>query len=316
MQFYDAVNTMSILPSHVLGDTHGTALRTSSLARSPIGSGRFRFVKWAAGQSIELAADTVNYRGRPGLDRVIMTIARDFNAALARLLGGEADVLEQVASSSLSDISRNDDIVTSFTPGLDYFFLQFNLKGRKARTTAHPLFASRPLRRALTMALDRSSIVRNAYGPLASVSVGPTVRAFPTTDTDALQQLPFDRAAAIRTLDSLGWKVSDRDGVRVKGGRKLEFTLTVPSSSKSRATMAILIQEQLRQAGVKVNIENVDFAAFMDRETNRDFDAVLGGWQVEPSPGGIRQTWGTAGSRAKSGTNYGSYENPSFRRAS
>ena len=73
---YNAVNTMSILPRHALGDVKGVALRTSSLSRAPIGSGRFRFVKWNAGQSIELAADTSNYRDRPNLDRVILTVSR------------------------------------------------------------------------------------------------------------------------------------------------------------------------------------------------------------------------------------------------
>ena len=58
MQFYNAVNTMSILPRHVLGDVQGAALRASSLSQKPIGSGRFRFLRWNAGQSIELAADT------------------------------------------------------------------------------------------------------------------------------------------------------------------------------------------------------------------------------------------------------------------
>jgi peptide/nickel transport system substrate-binding protein len=72
------------------------------------------------------------------------------------------------------------------------------------------------------------------------------------------------------------------------------------------------MQDQLKSVGVKMNIEQLDFTAFIDRETRRDFDAVFGGWRVEPSPGGIRQTWGTAGSRAGSGTNYGSYENAAF----
>jgi peptide/nickel transport system substrate-binding protein len=311
MQFYDAVNAMSILPAHALKGLSGPALRTAPLARSPIGSGRFRFVSWNAGQSLELAADTANYRGRPGLDRVIMTISPDFSTALKRLLGGEADVLEQVPATSLAEVARDTSVRVTLTPGLSYNFVQFNLRDPRHRDRAHPLFGERELRRALTMALDRSSIVRNAFDSLASVAVGPTVRAYPTTNP-ALRQIPFAPDAARRTLDSLGWMDSDGDRIRDRNGTKLEFSLAVPASSKSRNTMAVVIQEQMRQLGVKMNIDLLDFPAFIDRETRRDFDAVFGGWSVEPSPGGIRQTWGSAGARSASGSNYGSYANPAF----
>ncbi|MEO5588792.1 MAG: peptide ABC transporter substrate-binding protein, partial [Gemmatimonadaceae bacterium] len=303
-QFYDAVGTMYILPRHVLAGIRGADLRTSSLARAPVGTGRFRFVKWAAAQSIQLAADTGNYRGRPNLDRVIMTIAPDFNTALARLLGGEADVLEQVPAVNLHEIQANKSIAITLTPGLEYFFLQLNLRSPHDRRRPHRLFADRALRRALTMAVDRNSVVRSAYGPLAEVALGPTVRAYPTTDT-TLVQIPFSPASAARTLDSLGWKDTNGDGVRDRRDGPLEFDVEVPASSKARNAMAVIIQEQLRQVGVKMNIDRVDFAAFIDREEKRDFDAVLGGWHVEASPGSVRQTWGSIGARQAGGTNYG-----------
>ena len=301
MQFYDAVNTMLILPSHLLANLHGRDLQASQAARAPVGSGRYRFNKWNAAQSIELVADTANYRGRPSLDRVIMTIAPDMNTAIARLIGGEADMLEQIPAPSVGDIAKDTSITISLTPGLDYNFMQFNL--------SRPLFADRELRRALTMALDRKSIVLNAYDTLADVAVGPTVRAYPTTDA-SLRQIAFSRDVAMRTLDSLGWKDTNGDGVREKAGRKLEFRLGVPTVSKSRNTMATVIQDQLERVGVKVDIEPLDLPRFVQAQTSHNFDAVLGGWHVEPSPGGIRQTWGSGG--IKSGSNYGSYRNAAF----
>jgi peptide/nickel transport system substrate-binding protein len=38
----------------------------------------------------------------------------------------------------------------------------------------------------------------------------------------------------------------------------------------------------------------------------------MGGWRVEPSPAGIRQTWGMIGARTSGGSNYGSYESAAF----
>ena len=311
MQFYDAVNTMLILPEHVLRNVSGPALRSSDQSRSPIGSGRFRFVKWNAAQSIELTADTANYRGRPNLDRVIMMVAPDLNAAITRLSGGEADMLEQVPAARFAEVAKDSNLTVTLTRGLDYNFVQFNLNDPKAAARPHRVFGDRAVRRALTMALDRNSIVRNAYDSLADVAVGPTVRAYPTTDA-SLAQLPFDKARAQALLDSLGWKDSNGDGVRDRNGVKLEFKLAVPTTSTARNAMSVLIKQQLADVGAKADIEALDIPAFVEKQSRRDFDAVIGGWHVEPSPGGIRQTWGSGGAQPPRGSNYGSYRNPLF----
>jgi len=308
LQFFDAVNSMSILPEHAMRGIAGTALRTAAIARAPIGSGRFRFVRWRSGSALELAADTSNYRGRPGLDRVIFSIAPDFNTALTRLVGGEADMLEQVPVVNAAQLAARPELRMTTSPGLDYNFIQFNLRDRRRAATSHPLFGDRSLRRALSMAVDRKRTVQNVYDTLAAVALGPTVRAYPTTDT-TLRQLPHSPGEAKRLLDSIGWTDVDGDGVRERNGRPLRFTLLVPSSSKARMSMAVLVQDQLKQVGATVNIEQLAYAAFVDRETRRDFDAVFGSWHVEASPGGIRQTWGSAGSRSAGGSNYGSYRN-------
>jgi ABC-type transport system substrate-binding protein len=76
--------------------------------------------------------------------------------------------------------------------------------------------------------------------------------------------------------------------------------------------LAVLLQEQLRQAGVKVDIEQLDFPVLIGKTTKRAFDVVIGQFSTEPSPGSVRGSWGTAGSRAESGNNFGSYESPAF----
>ncbi|MEO7367975.1 MAG: peptide ABC transporter substrate-binding protein [Gemmatimonadaceae bacterium] len=310
LQFFDAVYNMSILPDHLLKGATGAALRTSSLERTPVGTGRFRFVSWTPGSSIQLVADTTNFRSRPRLDRVVMTIAPDFNTALTRLVGGEADMLEQIPAASLPDIAKDTTLRRTLDPGLDYNFVQFNLKDPKQPSKPHKLFGDRALRRAISAAVDRRRIVQNVYDSLAFVALGPTVRAYATTDT-TLAPIAFSADGAKRQLDSLGWKDSNGDGVRDRNGVPLEFALEVPGVSKARTRMAVLIQEQLKQVGVKMNIDQLDFPTFIAKEGGRSFDAVFNGWHVEASPGSIRQTWGSAGA-AKGGTNYGSYSNPVF----
>jgi len=309
-QFFDAASQMLIIPAHLLKDARGQALRTTSLAQTPVGSGRFRFDSWKAGASAQITADTANYRGRPKLDRVIWAFASDPNTLFTRLLGGEADLLEQISPPEVPQLATHKEIRSAIIDGLDYNFVCFNLRDPANSTRPHPLFADRELRRALTMLVDRKRIVQSVYDSLAAPALGPTVRAYPTTDT-TLQQIPYSPETATRILDSLGWRVTGRDSIRRKSGRPLEFTLTVPGPSRNRVNMGVIIQNQLAQAGVKMNIDKLDFGAFIDREKHHAFDAIMGGWHVDPSPGGVRQTWGIAGA-TEGGSNYGYYMNPIF----
>lgn len=310
MQFFESVNPMVILPKHLLDSVKAKDLRTSHQARVPIGTGQFRFNIWKAGSFIILSADTGNYRGRPKTDRVIFSIAPDFNTAFTRLLGGEADVLEQLAAPNVDQLAGNKLLRTELLPGMEYNFVQFNMRDPGNNARPHPLFADRALRRALSMAVDRVHTVQNVYDTLAAVALGPTVRAYASTDT-SLQHIPYSADGARRLLDSLGWKLTGGDSVRMRNGRRLEFTVSVPGTSRNRMNMAVLIQNQLRQVGVMMDIDRIDFPAFVDREHRHAFDAVIGDWQVDASPAGIRQTWGSAGIK-QGGSNYGSYQNPTF----
>lgn len=310
-EFYDAVYQMPIMPEHIWKAIPLSTWRASEAARHPVGSGQFRFLRWSPRASVEVVADSANYRGPPKLSRVIWSIAPDFTTALTRFLSGETDFIEVLRPENLPEVAKHPDLRTKRYSGLSYSFAQFNLRDPANHSRPHPIFGDRELRRALTMAIDRATIVRSVYDTLALPALGPTVRAYPTTDP-GLRQLPFDPAGARHILDSLGWRDANGDGIRERRGRALEFTLSAPSTSKERISMAVLIQEQLRQVGVKVNVQQLDFPVLVELERKRTFDAVIGAWHTQASPGSVLGSWGTAGSRATSGNNYGSYESPIF----
>lgn len=310
-QFYDATYQMPIMPEHVWQGIAPSAWRGSEPAKHPIGSGQYRFLRWIPKAAVEVVADTGNYRGSPKLTRVIWTIAPDFTTAVTRFLSGEADFFEQLRAENLAEVAKHPELRTKQYRGLGYNFAQFNLRDPANHARPHPIFGNRELRRALTMATDRAKLVRNAFDSLALPALGPTVRAYPTTDPN-LSQIPFDLSRARHVLDSLGWRDANGDGIRERNGNPLQFSLLVTGTSKVRVQLAVLLQEQLRQAGVKVNIEQLDFPVLVERERKRAFDAAIGWWNTQPSPGSVRGSWGTAGSRASSGTNYSSYENPVF----
>jgi len=310
-QFYDATFQMPIMPEHVWRGIALSAWRGSEPAKHPIGSGQYRFVRWVPLAVVELAADTGNYRGSPKLSRVIWNIAPDFNAAITRFLAGETDFFEQLRPENVAEVAKHPELRTKQYRGLSYAFAQFNLRDPANVARPHPIFGNRELRRALTMATDRTTLVRSVYDSLALPALGPTVRAYPTTDPN-LAQIPFDLPRARQILDSLGWRDANGDGIRERNGRPLQFSLAVTGTSRARVRLAVLLQEQLRQAGAKVDVEQLGFPVLIERLRKRAFDATIGQWNTQPSPGSVRGSWGTGGSRSTSGTNYGAYESPVF----
>lgn len=308
-QFFTLTSTLVPLPEHLLRAVPHDSIRTSDFGREPVGDGPYRFVRWDARARIEVAAVDSFYRGRPNPDRVIWSIAPEMQTATLKLLAGEADFLEALTPPAAAQAAQKPSLRVIPYSSFDYGFVRFNLHDG-ASTRPHRIFGDRAVRRALTQALDRDIMVRSVFDSLAHPSLGPFVRAQWSSDT-TLSQLKFDRTAATRALDSLGWRPG-ADGIRAKNGQQLKFTLLRPSSSKVREQFAVLIQEQLRQIGVQVNVQALDFSAFMARATKHDFDAILDGLHTGPSPTGIRESWTSAGIDKGAGPNYGEYSNAAF----
>ena len=309
-QFFEATYQMLIHPEHLLKDAPRNALATSAFARSPIGSGRFRFARWDPSATIEIVADTNNYRSRAKLDRVIWSVAPDPTAAVTRLLAGEADFYEALRREQLPEVEKNATLRAMRFSQLVYSFVGFNFRDPLDPTRPHPLFAQRELRRALTRAVDRNKLVKSVFDTMAYTAVGPYTRGLSTADT-TIPQILYDTVAARKTLDSLGWRDDNDDGVRERNGKPLRFTLLVPSSSSFRVRIALLLQEELRRVGVDMKVEPLEFNTWSERQDGGRYDATFGAWTMDPSPSGIRQTFTTAGA-APGGLNYGKYRNPAF----
>jgi peptide/nickel transport system substrate-binding protein len=306
-QFYDFVYQLPILPEHVLKDIPRDKLASSDVVRHPIGTGRFRFARWDPGVRIELLADTANYRSRPKLDRVVISFAADGGAAITQLLSGQADFYENVPADVIPRVDSAGNVRLLRYPGIQYSFMVMNLRDPKRPGAPHPIFGDRRVRLAVSMALDRQAMLRNVFDTLGVLGSGPYSRSLGDT---TITLPPFDRARAAALLDSAGWRAGP-DGMRSKNGRPLAFTVIVPTSSRPRMRYAVLIQEQLKSIGARVDIESMDISSFITRLLGRNFDAGMGSWNTDPSISGIKQTWGKDG-MANGGQNVGSYLNPKF----
>jgi peptide/nickel transport system substrate-binding protein len=307
-QFFDATHHLRILPRHLLDSVPRAAWRTHSLARSPIGSGPFRLAEWRAGELIELVADSAFFGGVPGPSRLIWRIVPDFGVAVTQLVGGEADFVEAVVGpENIERVQAARHVQLVEYPSAAYVYLGFNLRAPRG-AGSHPLLGDRALRRALAAATDREALVRAVLGGWGVVPPGPTTPAV-WIAPGAEPQVPFDSGAAARQLDSLGWRDADGDGIRERGGRHLAFDLLIPSSSGIRQRTGVILQEQYRRAGVEVRLVPLEFNVWMDRARAGRFDAMLGAWQVDLSPAGLRELWGSQGIGS---SNYGAYASAPF----
>jgi peptide/nickel transport system substrate-binding protein len=304
-EFYDVAYQLVIVPEHVYGGIPLEQLHTAEATRTPIGSGRFRFVKWDAGTRIELMSDTANYRGRAKLDRIIMVPTEPATAA-AQLLSGQADFMEAFPNDLARKLDSNTFARPVVIPQLGYVFLALNRFARKSKTAPHPIFSDARVRRALSMAADRELMVQNVFDGRGHIAHGPFAMTSSFAD-GALHAPPFDTAAAKMMLDSSGWR-SGPNGVRAQNGKPLRFSITVPTSP-TRRRYAVLLQEQLRKIGAQVDLDLLDNNAFLDRRASGDFDTMIDAFSPDPSPSGIKQTWSTAGI-GPTGQNSLRYSNP------
>jgi peptide/nickel transport system substrate-binding protein len=310
--FYDAVYHMRILPAHLLRSIPREQWKTAPFGRQPVGDGPFRFVRWQSAQSIELAADSTFFLGRPGVRRLIWRFTPNLQVGVTQVIADEADVREQLVTPENVARARAAPQLTLYPfRGNVYTYLCFNLRANGDTSQPHPIFGDREVRRALTMAVDRAKLVKSALGDLGKVPPGPISSLLWIWDPE-IRQLPYDTAHAARILNARGWRDHDGDGVRDKNGQPLAFRILVPTTSVLRQQYARLLQEQYRAIGVHVDIDAVEFAVVVQRVGSGNFDTAVLSRGNDPSPGsGITQSWTHGGF---GGSNFGRYYNPEFER--
>lgn len=308
--FYDAVYHMRVLPAHLLRSVPRDQWKTAAFGRQPLGCGPYKFVRWQSAQSIELVADSTFFLGRPGIRRLIWRFTPNLQVGVTQVIADQADVREQLVTPENVERARAaPQLKLHPFRGNVYTYLGFNLRASGDTSQPHPIFADREVRRALTMAVDRASLVKSALGDLGKVPPGPMSSLLWIWDPE-IPQLPYDTAQAGRILSARGWRDHDGDGVRDKNGQPLSFHILVPTTSALRRQYARLLQEQYRIIGVRTEIDELEFSVVTQRLQSGNYDTSILSRGNDPSPGsGITQSW-TRGA----GSNFGHYYNPEFER--
>jgi peptide/nickel transport system substrate-binding protein len=149
--------------------------------------------------------------------------------------------------------------------GLLGWYLQFNLTNQ--------LFAETVVREAIGRAIDRKAIVESLLSGKAELSTG-IVSSTSWLFDQTLPTLDFDPARSRSLLDQAGW-VPGPDGVRAKGGQRLDFKLMDIVRTND---WALAMQPMLMAVGVQFAVEQVEFGTWISRMAQKQYDTTIGGW--------------------------------------
>lgn len=308
-QLYDAVWQVAPLPSHLLDTIPKERFSSAAFITAPIGSGPFRFLRRDPGRQIELAANRDYFLGRPQLDRIVIVIARDAEAQLNQVLSGQADLLETVMLlNNVGRVVNNASLKLITVPSYSTTYLLFNQRAPDDRSKPHPILSDPVVRRAIAAAIDRNSLIRSQFGPYAAVVNGPVGQASWVRRFTSRGQ-SFDPALARRLLDQQGWREVQGTGIREKNGQPLTLRLNYPGSSIPRVVTAPILQEMLRQVGVRLELVRLDGPVWAERRNKGQFDLDFSSATLDPTPSGLVQSWTCAGRAA---SNVGQWCNPTF----
>lgn len=264
-----ALAGLHVLPRHVFqtGD-----LNRHPANRAPVGTGPFRFERWTPQREIVLARwDGYWDAARAAhLDRVAFRFQRDRTLLWQLLRKGEVDFLyrllpdQQVEVHESPDFARGKGFRYLDWLGTDYVFFLYNLR--------RPYLADRRARQALTMLMNRQAYVPKVTRGFARLITGPHWSATPAYD-ETIPPWPHDPARAEALLDELGWRRGP-DGVRARDGVRFQFGLLVPAGSRVTEQLATLVQQDLKRAGIVMELAPIDWSVFGERVRKHAFDAT------------------------------------------
>jgi len=313
---------LAVLPKHLLEDPYKQGKLDQSWTLASAGSqiaglGPFRLKEYVAGQRLVLERNPYYWKADgkgtrlPYLNELVFLFVPNADAEVIRFQSGETDVIgiSKVGADNFSALARQPRgiTMTDAGPGLEYNFLFFNLNelGGKASpdlARKQKWFKDVSFRRAVSLAVDRAAIVRLVYQGRGTPIWGPVTPGNHRWLNEALPHPPRSLDGARDLLRSSGfdWKKGqDGDPLLVdSSGAPVEFSIVVSSSNAERTKMAALIQDDLKQLGMRVQVVPLEFRSLLDRVTqSKEYDAcVLGLVSFDADPNSDINVWLSSGS--------------------
>ncbi len=263
------------LPKHVLDGQNID--RATAYNRAPLGTGPYKVAEWKTGEYILLERSSNYWRGAafPKIKRILFRFLTNTTTRINQLKSGEVQLVALVPWDKVRELRAVPSVRLNQVVGNGYEHVSLNEK--------HFLpFADVRVRRALAHAIDRELLVRTILDGLVQVVNGPIQPLSPAYEPN-VTTYAFDPVKSRALLDDAGWTVG-ADGVRIKDGHRLSFTLITQAGFAIRETVSQTLQRQWRDIGVEANVRLVDGTSISGLWFAGEFDAMLHWWQQGADP--------------------------------
>ncbi|MFD4628279.1 ABC transporter family substrate-binding protein [Streptomyces sp. NPDC058284] len=236
------------------------------------GAGPYTVGKWDTHSGDITFVRNPKWWGRKGkLDKRVY-VNLESTAAVNAFKNGQLDYVSAVDAESLKQVKglKGTEIRSGGSPFA--YSLHFNTKSS--------VLGDKAVRKAVQESVDRSQIAKIQFQgldykePLPGSAVLYSFQKGYEDNVSAVLKYAPDRAK--KELDAAGWKPGG-DGVREKGGKKLEIGYTLLGDDALGKATAGALAAMLKPVGVRLAIKKADEADFANILSERKFDLFLSG---------------------------------------
>jgi peptide/nickel transport system substrate-binding protein len=256
-------------------------------ARNPVGTGPFRFVEWVKDDHMTLKRfDGYWEKGLPYLDEIIYRPIPDTTVRFTAMRTGQVDFLHQIHPKDVKDARETRGLKVSEIPSLWWQGIHLN-------TQVAP-FNNKALRQAIWYAVDRTVIHRVVL-----------------YNQGAIAWSPFPPSMWAQDREFTDWKrdVAKAKAKLAEGGMPNGFAFTIKGwNSPAQIQELQITQAQLKEIGVDMKIELLEFGKLLADQRSHNFVALRIGWSGRPDPDGNAHPF----LQSKGGLNYVRYNSPAM----
>ena len=251
----------------------------------------------------------------PKIKKIIVKHIPNTGTLEANLRSGTIDLISSLGLALDQTIAIEKKIqseklpyIALFQPSAVYEHIDLNLD--------NPILKDVKVRKALNYSINKEDLVNALFEGKQQPAIHNVTPKDPwfTADPNKVTLYKYSKREADRLLDEAGWKMGP-DGIRIKNGQRLSFTLMTTSGNKTRELVQVYLQNQWKQVGIEVNAKNELARVFFGETTKkRGFDSMaLFAWISSPesSPKSTFSSKNIPTSKnGWSGQNYMGWNNP------
>ncbi|MGD8340388.1 MAG: ABC transporter substrate-binding protein, partial [Gammaproteobacteria bacterium] len=186
-------------------------------------------------------------------------IIRDQNVAYEYFLNGELDrYVFDTLPARWHERAQGPDFDNGYIHRIEFY----NNLPRDQRAlwlnTDDPMLADRNVRLGLAHSINMDRVLERIFrGDYERMQIQHEEFFFGYTDT-GIKAREFDVDRAGEYFDAAGWSDYGRDGIRMKDGRRLSFSISY--GTDDHTPWLVVVREEARKAGVELNLRLLDMA--------------------------------------------------------